>query len=326
MRILANDGIPPEAEERLKRKQWEVFKEKVKENVLGDFITKNGIDVLVVRSATKVSRQVIERARGLKAIIRGGIGMDNIDIEAAKEHGIQVYNTPGASVNSVAELVISLIMVMVRRTYIAIREMPEKGHTKFEELKKRLSNGEELQGKTIGIVGCGSIGRAVAQKSILLGMNVLISDPAYKTIPISIDVAGLSITKYFETLPLVDLLQKSDIVTLHVSYPPERGPLIGYEQIKLMKDGAYLINTSRGYCVDEKALLWGLESGKIGGCALDVFNNEPHPSEELLRHPNVVSTPHIGASTLQAQSKIWEEIEKILDNIKKIIPNNASST
>lgn len=256
---------------------------------------KKGYDAIVVRSATKVRKPAIDAAQGLKLIIRAGVGLDNIDADYAEAKGIKVLNTPKASTDSVAELALAHMFALARALVRATETMREG---KWE---KKAFHGIELQGKTLGVIGIGRIGQAVARRALCLGMRVLAYDKYVKEPPLP----GVRMVS------LEELLRESDFVTLHIP-PDPAGPVIGAREIALMKDGAFLINCARGGVVDEKALLEALNSGKLGGAGLDVFEEEPPKNMELLRHPKVTLTPHIGAQTHEAQARIGDEIVEIL--------------
>jgi D-3-phosphoglycerate dehydrogenase len=254
-----------------------------------------GYDAIVVRSATKVRKPAIDAAKGLRLIIRAGVGLDNIDADYAKEKGIEVLNTPKASTDSVAELALAHMFALARSLVRATETMREG---KWE---KKAFHGIELQGKTLGVIGIGRIGQAVARRALCLGMKVIAYDKFVKESPIP----GVKMVS------LPELLRESDFVTLHIP-PDPAGPVIGAKEIAMMKDGAFLINCARGGVVDEKALLEALNSGKLGGAGLDVFEEEPPKNMELLRHPKVTLTPHIGAQTHEAQARIGDEVVEIL--------------
>jgi D-3-phosphoglycerate dehydrogenase / 2-oxoglutarate reductase len=269
---------------------------------------------LTVRSATKVRKDVIDACPGLKVIGRGGVGMDNIDVDYARSKGINVINTPAASSNSVAELVFAHLFNAVRFLYDSNRQMPLNGSEKFEDLKKKYAKGVELRGKTIGIIGFGRIGQYTAKMALGLGMKVLAFDPFVKEAGMVLDVAGVSpIQVKIVTVAMDNLLKQSDFISVHVP----GGKLIGKEEIEIMKNGVILINAARGGVIDENDLIEGLNSGKISHACLDVFVNEPKPSTAILTHPKISLTPHIGAATNEAQERIGVELaEKIIDALK----------
>lgn len=295
MKVLICDPIDETAVARLREAGLSVtVRTGMSEAELGEEL-KQGYEAIVVRSATKVRKPAIDAACGLRLIIRAGVGLDNIDADHAEAKGITVLNTPKASTDSVAELALAHMFALARSLVRATETMREG---KWE---KKAFQGIELQGKTLGIVGLGRIGQAVARRALALGMRVLAYDKYLKESPLP----GVKM------VPLEELLRESDFVSLHIP-PDPAGPVIGAREIALMKHGAFLINCARGGVVDEKALLAGLNSGKLGGAGLDVFEEEPPTNMELLRHPNVTLTPHIGAQTQEAQARIGEEIVEIL--------------
>lgn len=295
--MLVTDGMERSALEELRKKGFEVIEKFYNAEDLGEAL--KDFDVLVVRSATKVRKAVIDKAAEagrLKLIIRGGVGVDNIDVEYAEEKGIRVTNTPNASSSSVAELTIGHMFALARFINMSNITMREG---KWE---KKHYEGVELYGKTLGLIGFGRIAREVAKRAYALGMKILYTEILGKA-------QGFD---EYEFTDMRDLLRRSDFISLHIPYNEEQGAVIGYEEIHYIKDGAYLINCARGGVVDEKALLEALNSGKLSGAAIDVFEEEPTKNEELLKHPRVSITPHIGASTIEAQSRIGEEIVSII--------------
>ena len=312
LHILANDGIAASAKEKLEQAGHKVFTGKVPQEQLAGFINDNNIDVLIVRSATKVRKDLLDQVEPLKMIIRAGVGLDNIDTEYAKQKGIRVENTPAASSPSVAELVMAHLLGGVRFLHESNREMPLRGDTDFKKLKKQYSAGREVAGKTLGIIGFGRIGREVAKRAIGLGMNVLAYDPYVDEADVVLDFFdGQKAVFRIKTVPKEEVLQKSDFITLHV--PASKEPVIGKKEIAMMKDGAAIINAARGGVVDEAALLQALDDGKLSFAALDVYAAEPSPPVKLLMHPKLSLTPHTGASTLEAQERIGEEIVKKIE-------------
>ena len=312
IKILANDGISQSGVDALKAKGFEVITQKVAQEQLSNVINEQNIEVLLVRSATKVRKELIDSCPGLKMIGRGGVGMDNIDVEYAKNIGIEVINTPAASSSSVAELVFAHLFSMVRFVHQSNREMPLSGDHKFKDLKKAFAKGQELRGKTLGIIGFGRIGQEVAQRAIGLGMRVVAHDKFIKetTIPLSF-FDGQSLDFKITTSSLKDLLSSSDFVSLHIPKVGDKA-VIGSSEFSQMKEGAGIINAARGGVIDENALIEALKSGHISAAGLDVFENEPQPSIELLMQDNISLTPHIGAATLEAQDRIGTELaEKI---------------
>ena len=318
IKILANDGISKSGIETLEEKGFKVVTEKVNQEDLISIINSENYEALLVRSATTARKDLIDACPNLKVIGRGGVGMDNIDVEYAKEKGIEVYNTPAASSDSVAELVFSHLFGMVRFLYESNRQMPLEGESNFKELKKAYAGGKELGGKTLGIIGFGRIGQAVAKRAIGLGMNVIAHDKFTKEANITINFFnGEKKTFTIETTSLVEVLKNSDFVTLHIPKTDDKA-VIGAEEIGLMKTGAGIINTSRGGLIDEDALMFALEKGKLEYAGLDVFVNEPKPSIHLLMHNSISLTPHIGAATQEAQDRIGIELaEKIITYFNK---------
>lgn len=314
-KILANDGLEKSGIDLLKSKGFEVITEKVAQENLAAYINQENISVLLVRSATKVRKELIDQCPGLEIIGRGGVGMDNIDVEYAQSKGIRVINTPAASSQSVAELVFAHLFTLSRMLHEANRQMPVNGAEQFNELKKAYSKGFELAGKTLGILGFGRIGQTTAKIALGLGMKVLPYDPVVKSTELEIDFlqTGDTFSIQFDTVPLHDVLSNSDFITLHVPMPPDGRPVIGKEEMARMKKGVIIINTARGGIVDEDALIESLNAGHVAFAGLDVFVNEPTPRKDLLQHPKVSATPHIGGSTLEAQDRIGIELaDKII--------------
>jgi D-3-phosphoglycerate dehydrogenase len=315
LRILANDGISPAGKLKLENLGYTVLTEHVQQDALTEFINEENISVLLVRSATKVRADLIDACKNLKLIGRGGVGLDNIDVDFANSKGIEVINTPAASSQSVAELVMGSLFSMVRMTYDANRKMPVVGNREFKDLKKKYSNGLELRGKTLGIVGTGRIGRSVASYAMGIGMKVLGYDafsrqastlvPVPNSEPVKVDI---------NMVDLNTLFQVSDFITIHVPAQPDNKPLFQKAELDRMKNGVYLVNASRGGLIEEDTLIAALDSGKVAGATLDVFMNEPTPQEAILSHPKLITTPHIGAATLEAQERIGLELaDKIND-------------
>lgn len=316
IKILANDGIESSAKKILESKGFIVITDKIQQNDLIHFINENNISALAVRSATQVRKDIIDGCPNLKIVARAGVGTDNIDVEYAKLKGVEVINTPAASSRSVAELVMAHLLGAVRFLHWSNREMPIMGKEKFNDLKKKYSEGAEVWNKTLGIIGFGRIGQNLASMALGLGMNVLAHDPFVQEAEIPISIHGLNELKVkIKTLDINDVLQKSDFISLHVP----SGKLIGSGEIQKMKNNVIILNASRGGVIDEEALLEGLNSGKISHACLDVFENEPKPNEKLLTHPRVSLSPHIGASTKEAQERIGMELaEKIMTFFEKL--------
>lgn len=310
VKILANDGIHPDGLLLLEEANYLVSEEKIPQEDLVAHIGE--YDVLIVRSATKVTKAVIDAGKKLKIIARGGVGLDNIDVEYAQSKGIQVFNTPQASSRAVAELATAHIFTLSRTLQRSNRELASGGD--FKKLKKEFESGFQIKGKTIGIVGFGRIGQELAKIALGLGMRVRAHDPFVSEAEIGIqlgDHQDLKLGMTISTESLEKVLRESDILSFHI--PGIGKPLLGAAELAKLKTGAILINTARGGVIDETALLDALNSGKIGGAGLDVFENEPTPSEALLRHPKVSCSPHIGASTMEAQAYIGMELaDKII--------------
>ncbi|MCB0429012.1 MAG: NAD(P)-binding domain-containing protein [Flavobacteriales bacterium] len=312
MKILANDGIAPIGKQKLEAAGFTVVTDKVDQAQLADAINKEGYEVLLVRSATTARKDLIDACPNLKYIGRGGVGMDNIDVEYARSVGRTVFNTPGASSQSVAELVFAHLFNMVRFLYDSNRQMPVKGETEFNTLKKKYGKGSELRGKTIGIIGFGRIGQATAQYALGCGMKVVASDPGISSATITVEVGGVEkVTVEIQTIPMEELLKQADFISLHVPKIGDKA-LIGKEELAKMKDGVVLVNSARGGMIDELALVEALNSGKVAHAGIDVFQNEPTPKKELLSHPKISLTPHIGAATEEAQDRIGEELADFL--------------
>ena len=304
MKILANDGLDPSGVEALESKGFTVLTQKVEQEKLREFINQNEIKVLLVRSATQVRKELIDQCEGLEIIGRGGVGMDNIDVDYARSKNIHVINTPAASSASVAELVFAHLFSGARFLEDSNRQMPILGDTKFAELKKSYAKGIELRGKTIGIIGMGRIGQEVAKIALGMGMRVVAADNNVGRASIKVKFYNNQfINVDIETEPLESVLEHSDFITFHVPSQKE-GYMIGKNEFAKMKSGVAIVNCSRGGVIDEKALIEALNSGKVLFAGLDVFENEPTPAKEILSHPKISLTPHTGASTVEAQDRI----------------------
>lgn len=303
MKVLANDGLDQSGIDGLQKAGFEVITTKVPQEELINYINENQVRTLLVRSATKVRKDIIDACPSLKIIGRGGVGMDNIDVEYAREKGINVINTPAASSASVAELVFAHLFSGCRFLTDSNRKMPVEGDSKFAELKKAYTKGVELRGKTIGIIGFGRIGQEVAKMALGLGMRVLAVDNFAEKVNLKVEFFnGQSVDFEIKTQSKEEVLKEADFVTLHV--PAQKEFIIGQKEFDLMKNGAALVNCARGGVVDEEALLKALDSGKLAFAGLDVFINEPTPAKSILSHPKISLTPHTGASTNEAQDRI----------------------
>jgi len=320
-RVHANDGLSSNGKTALEKAGFRVTTEGIPQEALAAYVNEQQVDVLLVRSATKVRKDLIDACPGLRMIGRGGVGMDNIDTAHAASKGITVFNTPASSSISVAELVMAHLFGLMRGLHEANRHMPTRGATDFKHLKKTYEKGTEVRGKTLGIIGFGRIGQWTARYAIGAGMNVIVNDSRSGTHVLAIplggghQVTGVNI----EHVPLEALLERSDAVSLHVPAQADGRPLIGADQLAMMKDGAVLLNAARGGSVDEDALLAALKSGKLRAAALDVFVNEPTPRADLLAQPNISLSPHIGAATAEAQGRIGDELAQIIiDHYAKV--------
>lgn len=314
MKILANDGISKGGIDALEAAGHKVTTVHVAQGQLQNYINEHKFDVLLVRSATQVRKDIIDNCPSLKIIGRGGVGMDNIDVDYAKEKGIKVINTPSASSSSVAELVFGHLFGSVRYLHDSNRNMPLDGDTHFNDLKRSYSAGGELRGKTLGIIGFGKIGEEVAKIALGCGMKVIVS--RIKNVKSEITLTffdGQQVTLPIETVSMDRLLDESDFITLHV--PANAGRLIGKDEIAKMKNGVGIINTSRGGIVNEMALLDALESEKVAFAALDVYESEPNPSIRILMNHKISLSPHIGAATLEAQDRIGTELAEQIISI-----------
>ena len=315
MKVLANDGISKSGADKLVKNGFVIITVSVEQGQLINYINKNDVVVLLVRSATKVRKDIIDSCPSLKIIGRGGVGMDNIDVEYAREKGLKVINTPAASSLSVAELVIAHLYSCVRFLHISNRNMPLEGDTNFKSLKKAFAKGIELRGKTLGIIGFGRIGQEVAKIAIGIGMHVIYYDLHNDKVNIELMFFdNKKIDFSLEKSSFEDVLSKSDFITLHV--PAQKEYVIGEKEFDLMKTGAGVINASRGGVIDEVALNKNIDEGKISFAALDTFENEPKPEITLLMNPKISLTPHIGAATNEAQDRIGVELA---DQITEIL-------
>ncbi|MEL1240431.1 D-2-hydroxyacid dehydrogenase [Flavobacterium flavipallidum] len=307
MKVLANDGISKSGILALEKGGYEVITTKVAQEQVANYINENNVSVILVRSATKVRKDIIDACPGIKIIGRGGVGMDNIDVEYAKSKGIQVINTPASSSESVAELVFAHLLTGVRFLHDSNRNMPLEGDTKFNDLKKAYANGVELRGKTLGIVGIGRIGQATAKMALGLGMKVIAADSFIPQVDVKVEFFdGQAITTTIKTQSLESVFAESDFITLHV--PAQNGYIVTEKEFATMKDGVGIVNCARGGVINEVDLVKALDSGKVAFAGLDVFENEPTPATQLLMHPKISLTPHIGAATGEAQDRIGTEL------------------
>jgi D-3-phosphoglycerate dehydrogenase len=316
MKILANDGISKSGILALEKGGFEVITTKVAQEQVANFVNENNVSVVLVRSATKVRKDIIDACPGLKIIGRGGVGMDNIDVEYAKSKGINVINTPASSSESVAELVFAHLFSGVRFLHDSNRNMPLEGDSNFEGLKKAYANGIELRGKTLGVVGIGRIGQATAKMALGLGMKVIAADSFIEKVDVSVVFFdGQSITTTIVSQSLDSVFKESDFITLHV--PAQDGYIIGEAEFAIMKTGVGIVNCARGGVIDEVALVKALDSGKVLFAGLDVFENEPTPEITILMNHKISLTPHIGAATLEAQDRIGTELASQIISLLK---------
>ena len=314
MKILANDGISESGKNKLEEYGFEVDLTKVSQEQLVSYINDNHIVVILVRSATQIRADIIDNCPSIKIIGRGGVGMDNIDVDYAKSKGINVINTPAASSKSVAELVFSHLFGCVRFLHESNRSMPLDGDSKFKELKKAYAGGKELAGKKIGIIGFGRIGQEVAKIAIGIGMNVIFYDKFIKETSLDIEFFdGQNITFNLVSSTFEEVLENSDFISVHI--PASDKYIIDSKEIGKMKDGVGLLNLSRGGIVNEEELLKSINSGKVSFAGVDTFENEPVPSMKLLMNSNISLTPHIGAATTEAQDRIGVELADKINEI-----------
>ena len=307
MKVLANDGIAQSGVTELENAGFEVILTNVAQNQLVDYINKNEVSVLLVRSATKVRTDIIDGCPSLKIIGRGGVGMDNIDVDYARSKGIKVINTPAASSHSVGELVFAHMYGMARFLHNANREMPLEGDSNFKGLKKAFAKGVELKGKTLGVIGIGRIGQATAKIALGAGMKVVAYDPYIKNVNLELDFFdGQTVEFDIDTITKENVLKQADFLTLHV--PAQEEYVIDTTEFDQMKDGVIIVNAARGGVLNEVALINAIESGKVSHAALDVFEKEPTPEIQLLMNPNLSLSPHIGAATSEAQERIGSEL------------------
>ncbi len=317
MKVLANDGISKAGENTLKEAGIEILDNRVAQDHVINFINDNNVDVLLVRSATKVRQDLIDACPGLKIIGRGGIGMDNIDVEYAKSKGIKVINTPTASSKSVAELVFGHFISLARFLHESNRLMPLEGETHFNAMKKSFSNAYELSGKTLGVIGFGSIGQEVIKIGIALGMKVTVLTRSPKTEVLTLNFFnGQSVNFEITSTNDTDAFLK-DVDFISINTPKTNEYIIDTPQFEKMKDGVYIVNTARGGVINEVTLIDFIESGKVAGAALDVFENEPNPELPLLMNPALSLSPHVGGSTVDAQEKIGIELAEQIIKLQK---------
>ena len=310
MKILANDGISDLGKQLIEAAGHIVITEKVAQDQLASEVNAQGIEAILVRSATTVRKDVIDACPNVKIIGRGGVGMDNIDVEYARSKGIHVINTPASSSQSVAELVMGQLFSLSRFLNDAFKQM-ENGD--FSTLKKNYAKGVELRGKTLGIIGFGRIGQSLASYALGVGMKVIAIDNKSQALEISVTVGNQDVYVPITTqTDLHGLLGEMDYISIHVPKQPDGSAVLGAKEFAQMKKGVFISNAARGGVIDETDLIEALNNGTIAGIALDVYENEPNPKKELLSHPKIACTPHIGAATLEAQDRIGEELAHLI--------------
>ena len=312
--ILANDGISSSGVESLKKSGFNIITTNVAQEQLENYINKENISVLLVRSATTVKKELIDKCPGLKIIGRGGVGMDNIDVDYARSKNIHVINTPAASSASVAELVFAHLYGSVRFLHESNRAMPLEGDSNFKKLKKAYAKGVELRGKTIGIIGFGRIGRETAKIALGIGMNVIVYDKFLESANVKLEFMNNKTVDFnIKISKFDDLLKTSDFISLHV--PAQKNYVIDKSQFNKMKNGVGIINAARGGVINEVELVSAIKSGKVSFAGLDTFENEPVPEIQLLMNPKLSLTPHIGAATNEAQDRIGLELAEQISNL-----------
>lgn len=314
MKILANDGISNEGKVALEKAGFTVITDKVDQSDLISYVNANDVEMILVRSATTVRKEVIDACPNVKLIGRGGVGMDNIDVAYAREKGVTVINTPASSSQSVAELVMGHMFAGARSLHDSFKKLDTSN---FNELKKKYAKGTELRGKTLLIIGFGRIGQSLATYAIGSGMKVLASNLHECEVNLKIDIlqTGSSIDIPVKaTTNMNELLGQADFISLHVPKQADGSAVLGKEQFKLMKKGVVLLNAARGGVIDEQALLDAIADGTVRYAGLDVFENEPNPMAALLENENIGATPHIGAATVEAQDRIGLELASLIIN------------
>lgn len=314
MKVLANDGISKSGISALEKGGFEVITTTVAQEQLINYINDNKISVLLVRSATTVRKDLIDACPSIKIIGRGGVGMDNIDVEYAKSKGLHVINTPAASSHSVAELVFAHFYSLARFMHNSNRDMPLEGDSNFKGLKKAYAKGTELKGKTLGVLGFGRIGQATAKVALGIGMKVIAFDPFIEKANLELTFFdGQKVDFEIKTISKEDVLKQADFITLHV--PAQKDYVISTKEFELMKKGVFIANAARGGVMDEVALVKAIADGKVAGAALDVFEKEPKPEVQLLMNSSLSLTPHTGAATNEAQDRIGSELAEQIISI-----------
>ena len=306
MKILANDGISASGVNALEAAGFKVILDKVEQDNLIDFINNEQVIGVLVRSATTVRQNVIDACPSLKLIGRGGVGMDNIDVTYAREKGLTVINTPGASSQSVAELVMGHLFSLSRFLYASYKNMENE---EFAKLKKSYAKGVELRGKTIGIIGFGRIGQSLASYALGAGMKVIAIDQYTETATIALNIGVKDVEVHITpTNDLSSVIGELDYISLHVPKQADGSAVIQMKEFELMKKGVRIVNAARGGVVNETDLKEAISKGIVAAAALDVFENEPNPDSSLTSHAHIACTPHIGAATVEAQDRIGTEL------------------
>jgi D-3-phosphoglycerate dehydrogenase len=314
MKILANDGISLEGQKALEAAGYIVITDKVEQEDLINHVNEKHIEIILVRSATTVRKEVIDACPHLKLVGRGGVGMDNIDVAYARSKGVTIINTPASSSQSVAELVMGQLFSISRMLHDSYRNMPNAADD-FNVLKKKYAKGIELRGKTLGIIGFGRIGQSLASYALGAGMKVIaigIEDSTHDIELAEIQGLGKLKTSIQCRTNLAESLPEMDYISLHVPKQDDGSAVLGANEFALMKNGVRIVNAARGGVINESDLLDALNSGKVAAAGLDVFDNEPNPRKDLLTHPNIACTPHIGAATLEAQDRIGLELAELI--------------
>jgi len=313
MKILANDGISASGVNALEAAGFEVILDKVEQDNLIDFINKENVVGVLVRSATTVRKNVVDACPSLKLIGRGGVGMDNIDVAYAREKGLTVINTPGASSQSVAELVMGHLFAVSRFLYASYKNI---GTGEFAKLKKSYAKGVELRGKTIGIIGFGRIGQSLASYALGAGMKVVAIDQYTETATITLNIGGKAVdVQITPTNDLASVIGDLDYISLHVPKQADGSAVIQMKEFEKMKKGVRIVNAARGGVINEADLKAAISEGIVAAAALDVFENEPNPDSSLTSHDNIACTPHIGAATNEAQDRIGVELATQIKSI-----------
>lgn len=323
MKVLANDGISASGKEKLEAAGFTVVTETVEQSNLISAINEEGYEVILVRSATKIRKDIFDTCPGIKMVGRGGVGMDNIDVAYGRDKGVNVFNTPAASSQAVAELAIGHMLSIARGIYNSNRNMPAKGNSDFKVLKKKYGKGTELRGKTLGVIGFGRIGQFTAKYALGLGMNIVACNKEVITAEIDLEIPNVDAKVSITTTSLDEVLAQSDFISLHIPAQADGSAVIGKAEFERMKDGVRIINLARGGVIDESALIEALDNGKVSHAALDVFVGEPTPREDILAHEKISLTPHIGAATVEAQDRIGTELADTIINYYKEALENA---